>query len=137
MTADGRPARCGRHDRRQRGQASVELVLALPVVVLVLLLVIQLALVVRAQILVVNAAREGARAGAVHTSPDVAARNTPGLRPERIKVASSGGAPGQTMTVTVSYRVPTEVALIGPLLGDPELHASVAMRVEDLDPDPE
>ncbi len=47
------------------GQATVELVLVLPVVVLALLLVIQVGLIARAQVLVVNAAREGARAAAV------------------------------------------------------------------------
>ncbi|MDQ2826983.1 MAG: pilus assembly protein [Actinomycetota bacterium] len=133
MTSGDRPAVLARRGSRQQGQASVELVLALPVVVLALLLVVQLALVVRAQILVVNAAREGARAAAVHTSADGAARNTPGLRSDRVTVSSSGGSPGQTVLVTVRYRVPTDVALIGPLLGDPELHATVAMRIEDVD----
>ena len=54
-----------RPPRGAAGQATVELLLVLPVVILALLLVIQMGLIARAQILVVNAAREGARAAAV------------------------------------------------------------------------
>jgi TadE-like protein len=117
--------------RRAGGQATVEFALALPVIVLALLLVIQLALVARSQILVVNAARAGARAAAVGESPAGAAATTPGLDAGRLTVASSGGGPpGSMVTVTVRYRSPTDVPLVGRLLGDPSLQASVAMRVE-------
>jgi hypothetical protein len=34
------------------------------------------------------------------------------------------------VTVTVRYRSPTEVPLVGGLLGDPTVQASVTMRVE-------
>ena len=47
------------------GQAAVELVLVLPVVLLALLMVVQLGVLVRSQVLVVHAAREGARAAAI------------------------------------------------------------------------
>ena len=123
-----------------RGQATVEVALALPVVVMVLLLVIQVALVARAQLLVVHAAREGARAAAVDARPDVARRAataTPGLRPERVRVELRGGAaPGDAVRVTVRYRAPTDVALVGFLLGEPDLSATVVMRREPQPPGP-
>lgn len=118
----------------ERGQATVEVALALPVVVLALLLVIQVALVGRAQVLVTNAAREGARAAAVDPDPGAAraaALAAPGLDPSRVSVeVSPRGDIGSNVTVTVSYRMPTEVALVGPLVGEPTLDATVTMRVE-------
>ena len=121
--------------RRQDGQATVELVLVLPVVVLALLLVIQVALVARAQIVVVEAAREGARAAAVErtevaaTAAVVRTLGLPrGCAPAEVSI---GGGQGGIATVTVECRVPTDVPLVGPLLGDPVVEASSAMLVED------
>lgn len=120
---------------RQRGQATVEVALALPVVLIALLLVIQVALVARAQVLVVHAAREGARAAAVGSGADGARRavqSTPGLRADRTRVQVTGvGRPGEPVRVLVSYRAPTDVALVGLLLGEPTLQAEVTMRNED------
>lgn len=122
--------------RSDAGQATVEVALALPVLVMALLLVIQVGLVVRAQILVVHAAREGARAAAVGSAAGSAAASTPGLDPSRVSVsAAGGGGPGSTVTVTVRYRAETSVPLVGSLLGDANLTASVSMRVEGPPPD--
>lgn len=124
--------------RRERGQATVEVALALPVVVLALLLVVQVGLVARSQLQVAAAAREGARAAAVDAAPGAAERaalGSAGLRPERTRVeAGPRGSIGSTVRVTVTYRAPTEVPLVGPLVGEPTLTASVVMRVEG-DPD--
>lgn len=126
----GRATRSGR-SRRAHGQATVEFAFALPVIVVALLLVLQVALVARSQILVVNAARSGARAAAVGEDAAGAAATTPGLDPGRMAVQTSGGsAPGAMVTVTVRYRAATDVPLVGGLLGEPSLEASVAMRVE-------
>lgn len=136
------PSRSSRSLRRprpgpgtgSRGQATVEVALALPVVVLVLLLVIQVALVARTQILVVHAAREGARAAAVDPHPNAAeraAQAAPGLASGRTRVSTSGRGPvGSTVAVTVAYRTNTDVPLVGPLVGQPVLTATVSMRVE-------
>ena len=114
-----------------QGQATVELALALPVVVLALLLCIQVALVARAQVLVVDAAREGARAEAVRSgSAASAARSTPGLDPTRASVAV-GSVGSDAVQVTVRYRAATDVPLVGALLGEPELSATVVMRSEE------
>lgn len=120
--------------RGEGGQATVELVLALPVVVLALLLVIQVGLIARAQVLVVHAAREGARAAAID-GPDAAHQvvvASPGLRAGRVDVhaATETGGPVDLVRVEVRYRVPTDVPLVGPLVGDPTLTATVAMRAE-------
>jgi len=127
----------GRRWGGEGGQSTVELVLLLPVVVLALLLVVQVGLVARAQVLVVDAAREGARAAAVDgaTAATGAAATTPGLRAGRIDVAAGNepGRSGDLVRVVVRYRAPTDVPLVGALLGEPTLRAEVVMRVEDPD----
>jgi hypothetical protein len=116
----------------ERGQATVELALMLPVVVLVLLAVVQVAVVARSQILVVDAARAGARAAAVRAgAAPGAARATPGLRPDRLQLTESSAGPGGDVVVHVRYRAPTDVPLVGALFGEPVLEATVAMAVED------
>ena len=120
---------------RSEGQAAVELALALPLVALLFLAVVQLGFLVRDQILVVHAAREGVRRAAVDSSPDAtrgAAAGSSGLASNRMQVSINGrGAPGSHVTVAVTYRAPTDVPLIGPMVGDVELHASATMRVEN------
>lgn len=118
----------------QRGQAAVELALALPLLALLLLALLQLALVGRDVVLVTHAAREAARAAAVDADPDAARRAALAagdLRPGRLNVEVSGrrGA-GSQVTVSVSYRIPTEVPLVGDLLGDHRVTARATMRVE-------
>ena len=54
---------------RQRGQATVELALALPLVCLLLLAVLQVAVVARDRLAVEHAARAAARAAAVSADP--------------------------------------------------------------------
>ena len=134
-----RPARDPRS--RHGGQATVELVLVLPVVVLALLLVLQVGLVARAQVVAVDAAREGARAAAVEgtrVAAVAAARTAVGpAAADRLQVdVDLEPAPGGYATVRVRYRVPTDVAIVGPLLRDPVTTATVAMRREDPDVPP-
>lgn len=120
--------------RGARGQATVELALVLPVVLMLVLLVVQLGLVVRDQIMVVNAAREGARAAIVEPSTAAAAQAvfaTTRLDPSRTGVSlTSGGSAPPLVTVTVTYRSTTEVPLIGAMLGDVTLTESTTMRRE-------
>jgi hypothetical protein len=127
-TEEGAPApneRLGRHGSGDRGQATVELALCLPFVATALLLVVQVGLVAHTEVLVVHAAREAARAAAVGAPvppPD-------GLDPSRTSVvveALSGGR----VRATVRYRTPTDVPLVGPLVGDLALAAEATMRDE-------
>lgn len=120
--------------RDERGQAATELALVLPLVALLALFLVQAGLVVRDQVLVTNAAREGARAAAVEADPSavrlVAERST-SLAVDRIVVeVGERGAPGELVTVQVRYRSPTDLPLIGPLLSDPVLTAESTMRIE-------
>jgi hypothetical protein len=125
-------SRCG--ERSEGGQATVEAALVLPLVATMLLAVIQVGLLVRAQVLVTHAAREGARAAAVDDSTDAAAnaaRSASTLVPDRMEVRVDGRAgPGSRVTVEVTYRAPTDVPLVGSLLGDVTLRARATMRVE-------
>ena len=124
-----------RHDRRgSGGQAAVELALALPLVAMLLLALVQLGFLVRDQVLVVHAAREGVRQAAVESSVDAArwaAAGSSGLAAGRMQLSMTGrGGPGSHVRVTVSYRAPTDVPLVGAVIGDVDMHASATMRVE-------
>jgi Flp pilus assembly protein TadG len=129
-TAAARPARRA-SSGRESGQATVELALAFPIVAVMLLTLVQVTLVVRDQIAVVHAAREAARAAAVtHASAAdgvVAARTATALDPSRLTVHVSTGA---NVTASVSYRSPTDVPLVGRMLGDVTLQATAVMRAE-------
>ena len=120
--------------RREGGQATVEVALLLPLFALLLLAVVQVGLVVRDQVLVTHAAREAARAAAVDPRAEVAregAEAAARLDPTRLAVELSGATdPGGRLTVTVLYRSPTDVPLVGRLLGDRPLTAEATMRVE-------
>ena len=111
-----------RRAREDEGQASVELALVLPLVVILLLGVVQLGLLVRDQILVVHAAREAAREAAVDPSADAprkAALASSTLADSRLTVTTSGRGPaGSRVRVDVAYRAPTAVPLLGAAVGD-------------------
>jgi len=115
------------------GQAAVELALVLPLVLLLLLLVVQVALVARDQVLVVHAAREGARAAAVDPRPGVARQAIVGgtaLKPAHLSVETSYREGSVTVMVDVRYRSVTDLPLVGRLVPDPIVGAKATMRVE-------
>ena len=120
--------------RYERGQATVEAALVLPLVVLLLLAVVQVGLLVRAEVLVTHAAREAARSAAVDSDPQAAARAAAvatTLDPHRMTVRVEGrNGPGSRVRVEITYDAPTDVPLVGGLIGDVTLHASATMRVE-------
>ena len=120
------------HD--ERGQATVELVLVVPVLVVLALFLVQVGFVVRSLVLVHHAAREGVRVAAV------------GGDLERVReavIGSSGLSPAFTdidrsldrdlVTVVVIYRDPTDVPLVGSLLPEVRVTASATMRRETVD----
>ena len=117
------------------GQASVELALLLPVVLLLLLAVLQVGLLARDVVLVTHAAREGARAAATDPHPRVAraaAVASSGLDPSRLTVSTvvTGEGTSRRVRVEVTYRAPTSVPLVGTLLADRTLRTAATMRVE-------
>lgn len=123
-----------RRAREDGGQASVELALVLPLVMILLLTVAQLGLLVRDQILVVHAAREAARQAAVDPAADAprkAAVASSSLNDSRLTVTTTGrGAAGSRVRVEVAYRTPSAMPLVGAAVGNLTLRASATMRVE-------
>jgi hypothetical protein len=112
------------------GQTTAELALLFPVVLLLALCLVQAALVLRDDLALVGAAREAARAASLDPDPGrvegAAAAVLPGA------TVSWGPRPpvGELVTVRVSYRSPTALPVVGPLLPDPVLIARAVMRVE-------
>jgi len=104
----------------------------LPVVVVLLLVVVQVGQVVRLRVVVAHTAREVVRAAAVSpTAPsadDVGRRH--GLDPARLRVEV--GAPDEAgfVRVVVGYDIPTDVALVGPLVPDVTVTSAAEMVAE-------
>jgi Flp pilus assembly protein TadG len=117
-------------DRHDKGQATVELALCLPLLFLFMLGIVQLVVIVRDQLAVQLAAREAARAAAVATPSAAAAQGAAtravALRP--LMVAT--GVSIDTVTVTVSHITHTDVPMIGALLPDITVTAKATMALE-------
>jgi Flp pilus assembly protein TadG len=121
--------------RGDRGQATVELALVLPLVALLVLLVLQAGLVIRDQLLVAHAAREAARAASVAEGDRGAAarrgaERAGGLDPAHLVVRTASGDGGEAVVVQVTYESVTAVPLVGLLLPDIALKGQAVMRVE-------
>jgi Flp pilus assembly protein TadG len=116
--------------RHDHGQASVELALAMPLLCLLLFAVVQVAVVGRDQLAVQLAAREAASAAARSADPFAAASGAAHravlLRPLDVTISETDGA----VTATVRYTQPTDVPLVGALLPDVVLTATVTMALE-------
>ncbi len=93
--------------------------------------IVQTALVARDAVLVSHAARVGARIASVDQSLDGIRRAvteaTP-LDPARLVVERETA--GSLVRVTVQYRSPTEVPLVGVLIGDVGMIEAAAMPIE-------
>ena len=116
--------------RSDRGQATVELALVIPVLVLFLLALIQTALVARDAVLLQDAARAAVREAAVDAGTgrirDAARRSLGGVE---VEVHRAGGV-GDPVEVRVTYRDHTNMPLVGPLFPDVTLRAQATMRAE-------
>jgi len=115
--------------RRDRGQATVELALGMPLFVMVALATLQVGLVARDRLAVQLAAREAARAAAVTPAATVAraaAERATSLRPLDVTLRDDG----HTVTVTVRTVDHTDVPMVGAVLPDVHLEASVTMAIE-------
>ncbi|MGD9797842.1 MAG: TadE/TadG family type IV pilus assembly protein [Acidimicrobiia bacterium] len=126
--------RCRGRGRGEGGQSAVELALVLPLLALLAMALVQVGLVVRDQLLVLHAARDAVREAAVSPERHAivgAARSATELDADRLQVEiGPRGAPGTTVRVTVRYRAPTTVPLVGRFVHDVELEATASMRVE-------
>ncbi len=120
----------------QRGSAAVEFALILPLVMVMVLALLQVGLVVKDQLVVVGAARAGAREAAV--SPDderarEAARDAAvTLRSDQLDVdVRRDGGVGTAVVVTVRYPAPAVVPFVHWLFPSTiQLQAAATMRQE-------
>jgi hypothetical protein len=116
----------------QLGQATVELALIMPLLILLILAIVQIGVLVHTRVLVTHAAREAVREAAVGASGSAvaaAAAASGSLSPERLAVSLA--TTGDRVEVRVHYDAPTDVFLVVPLLGDVGFDASATMRRED------
>ena len=87
--------------RGARGQATVELALVLPLILTMVLLALQIGLLARDQVLVVHAAREGARAAATDPSTATAHKTRRDVPGPAFRKVPSGTADHDSALATV------------------------------------
>lgn len=120
-----------RRGRPDGGQATVELALALPAVLVALLAIVQAGLVVADHVRTVHVAREAARAVAVDGRPGAGAAAVVAAGGEGCSTAVDRPAEvGRSLVVTVGCPSPTDVPLVGALLPDVVVRSRAVMRVE-------
>lgn len=134
MTHQRRQRRQRRRGGHDEAQAATELALVVPFFVLLMLAVVQVGLLVRDQVMVIHAAREGARAAAVVDGTSerarLAAMAGAGLDVARLRVDVERAAGGDRVRVVVRYRSPTDVPLVGPMLKEVTVTAAATMATE-------
>ncbi len=107
----------------------MEFALVVPVVLVMAFGLVVVGIAVRNELAVELAAREGARAAVVSASPAAAAAGAATRAVDMpIDVATISDA--TTVTVTVTYVDPVDVAIIGALIGPVTHTASVTMAIE-------
>ena len=133
-----RLSRCfNRLAREKSGQSLVEFGLAMPVLAALLLFTVSCGQIFSAQLVLINATREGARLGAVGQGTEAiqqtasAYLRSAGLPVDRARVEVQGasGAPGGTVAVTTRY----QLSLVVPIPGLPDplpLETQAHMRIE-------
>ncbi len=120
---------------RERGQATVELAVAVPVLAMILLAIVQLGTALHDRLELTAAARDGVRtastsrtsATGVQDAIDAARGGAPDLDQSKLGVSVSPGQPwsaGDDVTVTVSY--PYSIDILGLVV------ASGTMRVQNV-----
>ncbi|CAN5603062.1 hypothetical protein BH24ACT26_BH24ACT26_15680 [soil metagenome] len=118
----------------ERGQATVELALCLPLVALLLAGFVQVGVLVGDQVRLWHAAREAARVAVVDPDLDSAraAAERGGLSGLTLDVRPDAAfrVQGRALTVSLSYVPTRRIPLLGRLLDSLELHAQATMRIE-------
>ena len=118
----------------ERGQATVEFVLCLPIAALLLGVLIEVGLLVGDYVRLWHAARESARIAIVDSDPQEieSAAEHGGLSPVEVEVDPefADRGIGRPLTVTVSYRPSGRLPLLGRLIADRTLTSSATMRIE-------
>jgi len=134
----GRPRR-SHAGAGERGQALVELALALPILVVLLLGILEFGMLLNAYLTVEHGAREGARLGATGAGDqaivDRVVASCPGLDPARLEVVisppASSRSTGDMLEVTVRFAYRSVTGLFEPILGSTfVVERRVCMRIE-------
>jgi Flp pilus assembly protein TadG len=114
------------------GQATVELALVMPLIIVLLLIILNVGLVVRDQLAVWHAASAGARAASISPeSPDVVQQAVEAevqLRPLRLHIVRDE----QLITVEVQYPRTINLWMIKHIVPPLTLSASITMHVQDV-----
>ena len=118
-----------RRDRNDAGQATVEVALALPVVLIIVLGIVQVGVAIRNELAVELAAREGARAAVVSSDPSGAAGRA-ARRSVGLPIDVSTQTTSHDVVVTITYTDPTDVPIIGHFLGPSTHRATATMATE-------
>lgn len=125
-----------RHMRREEGQELVEYALVLPLVLLILFGIIEMAVIVFSYDTLVNAAREGARYGAIHPNDEAGIEAATralvtGLDEDALQSQIQVG--DETVRVELTYDAPLLTGFLVQALGGSKtltLKASATMRIE-------
>jgi len=118
----------------ERGQATVEFVLCLPIAALVLGMLIEIGLLVGDHVRLWHAARESARIAIVDSDPEEirGAAEQGGLSPLAVEVEPefADRSTGSPLTVTLTYKPSGRLPLLGDLIAARTLISSATMRIE-------
>ena len=122
------------HRAGERGQATVEFVLCLPIAALVLGILIEIGLLVGDHVRLWHAARESARIAIVDSDLEEirSAAEHGGLSPLEVEVDPefADRSTGRPLTVTLSYEPSGRLPLIGDLISGRAMSSSATMRIE-------
>jgi Flp pilus assembly protein TadG len=120
--------------RADDGQSAVEFALVLPLLLFLILGLLQVGVMVRDQIMVLGAAREGVRLATVTPDrsmiEDAAGKAAPGL--DLSVQVVRGSKRGDAARVTVSAS-PVKLPLVGQMVGAITLKGAATMRIERSD----
>jgi Flp pilus assembly protein TadG len=118
-----------RRTHRDAGQAAVEFAAALGIVAVLVVTIARIGVVIRDELAVGLAAREGARAAAVAANPAGAAKSA-ATRAVKLPVSVSTSVGASTVTVTVTYSDDGGGSLLSRMLGSVTHRSSATMALE-------
>jgi hypothetical protein len=117
-----------------RGQATLELALCLPILVVFIATLVQIGVIAGDQVRVLHAAREAARVAAVDSDPAhvKAAAEAGGLSPLEVDISPEERfrVQGRPITVTVTFGASRRIPLVGRLIASRDLSGAATMRIE-------
>jgi Flp pilus assembly protein TadG len=123
------------HVRSERGTATLEFAMVLPILLILVLALVQVGLIVRDQLVLVGAARAGAREAVVTPDDDrvrsVTAAAAPGIDASTMVVSINRTGRGDPASVSIDYRESLRVPFVDWLFpSSVTLRASASMRQE-------